>query len=300
MRAIVFALPLLFATGCSIAPSLPSERRISITEVVDAVQCELAEAVKPYLNHPEHGWLKNWAAGYILTLKVEDEASVVASSDFIDILSAGTLTVSANGGAAHFGNRTASIEFSLFLADLDGYVCTRPEPRSRYFTGGTGLAEWMDRVVAARGADDRIQPPTKFGHSLDFAVKLNAGGGPAWVFATYRPKAGLSASRKNTHTLAITFTERAKAPDRFGTKVQITNWHEMPSHSHRPREYYYDDGGARTEEPPQPPKKQPETPRKKFAPRGFTPVDPATQDKLDRDLDRLERRSQPDLQELLP
>jgi hypothetical protein len=301
--AVLGFIPIALVCGsCALRPPLPSEHRVSVGEVIERVQCELAEAVRPHL--ARHEWLNDMAAGYVLTLKVEDEGSVAPSADIIDLLAKGTFTLSLAGAATHTANRTASMDFSVNVDDLANYDCDSGRLHDfpvRYFSDGTGLKDWLDRIVAGIDRDDkdRVQQPEKFGHTLEFGIKLTAGVTPSWVFVHAKPKVAVAASRKDNHSLAVGFVKRVRPSAPKPIDVFVTNfpkWMQKPSATEELEGSRKSAERRDRDERTGPTKRRGKKDRSPRGKRGFTPVDPFTQDRLDRYLYQQEQRGNPLLQ----
>lgn len=246
------AIGMLTVSGCTAAPRLPPEHRISIAEVVDRVQCELQELVEAYtVRHPQsqnYQWLLDWAAAYELSLQVDATGNVSATSDIIDILSAGIFTLTLGAGASEASQRIAVVKFSINLAELQGYRCAREPNAWRFFGRDTGMRDWIDRVMGSYDAEDRLvkHRPSTFSQSLEFKIKLEGSASGLWSFVHAKTKPALGGSLQDGHKLAVAFAEIEQGgKKRKGKKRGV----------------------------------------------GFAPVDPSTQNRLNQELLNLQLRS---------
>jgi hypothetical protein len=200
--------------------------------------------------------LEEWAVGYTLVLRGEDEGTLAPSTEFIDVLSHGTHTLGLSAGATRTANRTATLDFSSYVSDLKNFKCAlgpAPDGRYRYFAAGTGVREWLDRIMPAFDGRGPVQVPDRVGQTLEFVIRMSAGVTPAWSFVHRKPRAGAILSRKDTHTLAVVLVQARR--DLRGGPGRDLSW-------------------------------EPET-------RTHPPVDYDTQDRLDRAKDQLQLRSLP-------
>ena len=215
-----FAIPAVLLTGCAVPPRLPDDARVNVQEIVDRVQCELYDAYVYYTQRhkrrEEFVWLKDMAAAYSLQLSVDQVGGVSVSSDFIHLISAGTFTLGTGAGAKATTTRTAKLGFSLYLKDLrKPDSCPEPESsKGLYFSGGTGMREWLDRVLESFDKSDQLykQRPNTLSHQLEFIVAVDGNVSPSWSLRHAKPKGALNGSIKDTHTLTIALA-KAKVRD---------------------------------------------------------------------------------------
>src|ERR1700716_4669911 len=67
-RYSLFFMVVVGLAGCATVPSLPPRYVVNAADVLDAVECQLKDAVTRQF--PDHKWLKSWAAQMTLTLEV--------------------------------------------------------------------------------------------------------------------------------------------------------------------------------------------------------------------------------------
>jgi hypothetical protein len=224
LRAGLCVLPILVLGGCAINPGLPDERRVSIGEVIERVQCEMKAAY--VANTVRHPWLRNWAAGYTLSLEREDKRGLDLNGSIISALNPGTFSLGGKVGLSETGTETGSVEFNFKLFALEKLDCeSKPfDNRATYFTGSTGFEAWFQRV--ADGIDTRktdlIDEPKAFGHSLTFKVSGSGSISPGWSLPTGSWGGSPAASRLDTYILKVGFTRIAGPPPIV--QVEVTNF----------------------------------------------------------------------------
>jgi hypothetical protein len=233
------ALP---AGGCVTVPSLEGNR-IAISDVVERVKCDLADALPDPYKYP---WMAGWVAKVDLTLIVNEQAGLTPTVSFIDLrpnaIVPGVGNIAQNfifgaaAGATTTAARTDSLSFSLSLVELR---YKRDQERCKLYAGlglegELGLKEWIvsalepvdrgvltvgyhPRLMSTRSAKDKRKPPPpppgndppldSISHQVQFVVGLSGSVSPNFTLVKFRGPAqsgSLAAmSRVRTHTLAI-------------------------------------------------------------------------------------------------
>jgi hypothetical protein len=86
----------LMAGGCVTIPSLEGNR-IAISDVVERVKCDLADALPDPYKYP---WMANWVAKVDLTLIINEQAGLTPTVSFVDLRhSAAVLSPRAKGSS---------------------------------------------------------------------------------------------------------------------------------------------------------------------------------------------------------
>jgi hypothetical protein len=243
LRALLAAVgSALLAGGCVTIPSLEGNR-IAISDVVERVKCDLADALPDPYKYP---WMANWVAKVDLTLIVNEQAGLTPTVSFVDLRPTAVVpgvgnimqnfVFGAAAGATTTAVRTDSLSFSLSMVELR---YKRQEERCVFYAGlgldgDLGLKEWIvsalepvdrgvltvgyhPRLMATRSAKAKQRPPApppgndppldSISHQVQFIVGLSGGVSPNFTLAKFRGPAQsgslVSASRIRTHTLAI-------------------------------------------------------------------------------------------------
>jgi hypothetical protein len=232
----------ILAAGCVTVPSLEGNR-IAISDVVERVKCDLADALPDPYKYP---WMANWVAKVDLTLIVNEQAGLTPTVSFVDLRNTAVVPGVGNimqnfifgaaAGATTTAVRTDSLSFSLSMVELR---YKRQEERCVFYAGlgldgELGLKEWVasalepvdrgvltvgyhPRLMATRSAKEKQRPPAPppgndppldaISHQVQFIVGLSGGLSPNFTLAKFRGPAQsgslASASRVRTHTLAI-------------------------------------------------------------------------------------------------
>jgi hypothetical protein len=239
LAAVAAALP---AGGCVTVPSLDGNR-IAISDVVERVKCDLADALPDPYKYP---WMANWVAKVDLTLIINEQAGLTPTVSFIDLRPnaivpgvgnfAQSFFFGAAAGATTTAARTDSLSFSLSMVELR---YKRQEQACLFHAGlgldgDLGLKEWIvsalepvdrgvlavgyhPRLMATRSAKGKQRPPApppgndppldSISHQVQFVVGLSGSVSPNFTLVKFRGPAqsgSLAAvSRLRTHTLAI-------------------------------------------------------------------------------------------------
>jgi hypothetical protein len=201
------------ATGCATLPELPTQRSVSVTEVVRAIQCELKAAYEATAPTSE---LRTWDAGFKLTLAVEEKAGAAASAGF-DVVVSGddTLVPGFSLGADSTAKRSVVVEFATTYARLRSVDCAAgansAEMTGWDFRGNLGIGEWLSEVERAF-VENKASSPTAVSYGNDFILKLSGGLALGFEFAPVEAAVGGGGSREDTHTLSLALAPPKKAP----------------------------------------------------------------------------------------
>lgn len=206
-------LAAMVTSGCSTLPELPGEEKISIRRVVDRIQCELGEVVRQ--NPQERRWLMSWAAGFTLTLRVEEQGSVTPSASSLVALAGGPggdlfgAGLSATGGAN--AKRIATMTSRVRLKDAGKFRCEFPAGAG--LEGGLGIGEWLDRSIGSINDKDAAKRPRSIGYTVEFVVLKSGRASADFTLLPVKPPGNFgfgilgSAQRLDTHTLDIAFAD---------------------------------------------------------------------------------------------
>src|SRR5207253_4370863 len=107
----------LLAGGCVTVPSLEGNR-IAISDVVERVKCDLADALPDPYKYP---WMANWVAKVDLTLIINEQAGLTPTVSFVDLRHTAAVPgvgnvlqnfiIGASAGATTTAVRTDSLSF---------------------------------------------------------------------------------------------------------------------------------------------------------------------------------------------
>ena len=164
--AVGVALP---AGGCVTIPSLEGNS-IAISDVVERVKCDLADALPDPYKYP---WMAGWVAKVDLTLVINEQAGLTPTVSFVDLRPnavvpgvgniAQSFIFGAAAGATTTAVRTDSLSFSLSLVELR---YKRDQANCKFaaglgLDGELGLKEWIRlraRSGRPRRAGGRLSP----------------------------------------------------------------------------------------------------------------------------------------------
>jgi hypothetical protein len=191
--------------------------------VVERVQCEIADAVRE--NLPNNPWLKTWAGGFALTLKVETVAGITGTANWvIPWTPTSTFGIGASAGISGDMTRTAVVKFMLPLDQFTQYTCLQPDNGGidgRIFVSNLGLSDWLRRAIQSGDRIDVPNQPTELDYTLNFAVALNGGVTPGITLVNLSASTNPTASGTYTHTLDLAFTDASPSNPQ---KVFVVNW----------------------------------------------------------------------------
>ncbi|HEX8664232.1 MAG TPA: hypothetical protein VF744_09410 [Beijerinckiaceae bacterium] len=215
----------LLGTGCSTLPPLPTEAEISVSDVFNAVKCELKPALADLsLRYPT---LPRWAVTVGVTLLVLDNAAFEPGVELgipiartIDVLR-GFVTVGAGVDIKSENTRSLSAKASFLVSDIVNKVSCIDPIRTTPLTSEMGLAALLDRSLPGIAGPATYAKPGNIVSRMEFVITKGADISPSvGIFrfggpSTGRivPSATLSGSRRNDHTLEITFTPPSIVPE---------------------------------------------------------------------------------------
>jgi hypothetical protein len=211
--------------GCAAVPEPPRHDGILVQDIVDRVQCELADV---YTEPNRYGYyLENWLARVTLELKVTYDALAGAPTvTALPILSAGTLSVPVGPDLSDTSFRTANIVFDVHMRDLkplhknrvDTLMpnCSKPSglPQAE---ASLGLADWAKTIALAAGRDDHASL-YEAAYDLEFTIVRGVHGGIVFKATTVNIDAGSGLARKTSDNhLNVVFKNDPPASKSKGT-----------------------------------------------------------------------------------
>ena len=246
----------LSAGGCVNVPSI-EHNRIAISEVVERVKCDLADALPDPYKYP---WMASWVVKVDLTLIINEQSGLTPTVSFIDLRPssfvpgvgniAQSFILGASAGATATAVRTDSLSFSLSLVELR---YKRQEQACRFengigLDGDLGLKEWIasalepvDRQVLTVGYHPRLSSPKggydklprrppppppgndppidSISHQIQFLVGLSGSISPNFTLVKFRGPAtsGSLASASRVRTHTLSIVMAAPRNNKTGT-----------------------------------------------------------------------------------
>jgi hypothetical protein len=201
--------------GCALAPELPPDSALSIRDLIDRVQCELALAHSTLRTDSR---LRDWDAGFTLDLKVQTSSEgSLGTETLITTVSRVTsavlwsVTPSANLSIAGSSARSSTTEFKTPMKKIKPSTvrsCIEkggPTGPTRWaFEGNLGIGEWLKRMDENTQKDD-ISRTTGFSYGLEFTLKAEAGGRVQIALVGSNSGIGPRISNEETHRIVAAF-----------------------------------------------------------------------------------------------
>jgi len=225
----IAAASVFYIGGCAsfegaIAPSLP------IDKVIDHIQCELLAAYREEL--PGHRWLKDWVAGFSLSLQKDDESKITPGADYLAPIPAGRIGIGVDLELKGKTRRTLTVKRTLLLKDFDNVSrvdrfvqdhCSQARAGNTPLLGDIGLREALRDALESRDASDFLgEKPETLGYRAEFTLAYSVSGGPSWTLRRFTGLGfGLSANRETVHTLDFAFSDNSPKPT---PKVEVINF----------------------------------------------------------------------------
>jgi len=168
MYLLVIFSCLSLLSGCAIAPSLPDEQRVSVTEIIDLAKCELRDAL--IFADQEAPWFKGWVASAELTLKVATQSSAsLGTPTFLIPITSGTFAAAFDAGIGEEAAGVAKIKFSTSVASTRDLLCGPPSARTRgpFGVSGTlGITAWLIRAIQAANTSGISKTTRSMGYTI--------------------------------------------------------------------------------------------------------------------------------------
>jgi hypothetical protein len=224
---IFFVLLTSPLTGCSSLPDLPNDDHVNIADVLYSIRCQLADSVQIY--QEKYPWINDWAASTKIQLNVVETGEKSGGANLVVPITNGTFTIGLSAGLTQKATRTATVEASFDLEDINCPDLSGDENPPKYIQGSLGLREWIQRVTAALESSQTL--PSSLGYSTNFTLKTNGSLTPSFnVIPGMDRRLGanlkIAGTREDEHSLTITALEKkdkAKKPAKVATRNSFDN-----------------------------------------------------------------------------
>lgn len=150
----VLALASVVLGGCVQTPP-PEFDGVGISEIVQRIKCELAEAMPARRGSTPYGefqWLQNWTARVDLLLQTTDTSSINPNMSFIKplLVSGTSFNTGLSGTAQGIAFREDKVSFTVSVVELtsEEYRGLCEPTRKRGLLGNLGLGEWVTSALA--------------------------------------------------------------------------------------------------------------------------------------------------------
>ena len=210
--------------GCATLPSTPTTRGLEISQVVDAIQCELASV---YYRAPEISReMEQFTSKVELELRILNSTSATAEATVLVPISAGMATVTPSGGFESSAGRISNLKFLVSMRALRKHLCATNDLTVFPTTiaqaqSSLGLTDWLLASLTAIERKDQADLDT-MSYAIEFIVSPKANGALGLELVNWTPKLAAGAGIKDTQTLNISFA-RNDGPPR-PTLVKIVSW----------------------------------------------------------------------------
>lgn len=194
-------------SGCATLPTLPPNDRVDVERVVDAVQCELFQAVNETRGSPID--LRQWHGEFVLTMKVEREAGGSGNVDFVVLSGTSILTPGLTAGLKTNATRQVTFEFDVPGNKVGPRHCERLQglESGEGLHGDLGIRDWLHRAVTSLDKDEAAQA-TGFGHYVEFLVESQGEGKLRFIVLDASGGAGLGGKTSEKNTLNVAFARK--------------------------------------------------------------------------------------------
>lgn len=206
----------LFVAGCTAVPDLPQQSAVSVSDVVNSINCEFKAAV---LNERFITEGNGWLATSQLKLQVVAFAGAELGLNLSSPLNPGTLLVAVGGGYSGSADRTAGVTFETVLEDPRNISCREPSDQSNApLVGNLGIHDW---IAMLQGTRDKVKQFSVFSQELKFTIERKGNIGPSFSVVPLGSSilgggAKIEGSRKHVHSLEISFKKNVLAPTKDG------------------------------------------------------------------------------------
>jgi hypothetical protein len=210
--------------GCATLPSTPTTRGLEISQVVDAIQCELASV---YYRAPEISKeMEQFTSKVELELRILNSTSATAEAAVLVPITAGTATITPSGSFESSAGRISNLKFLVSMKALRKHHCATDDLAVFPTTiaqaqSNLGLTDWLLASLTAIERKDQADLDT-MSYAIEFIVSPKANGALGLELVNWTPKLAAGAGIKDTQTLNISFA-RNDGPPR-PTSVKIVSW----------------------------------------------------------------------------
>ncbi len=205
-----------FLSACGTLPNLPPEDNLPVSLIVDAVQCELHEALVDL--QPQYKFLSDWLIGANFTFVGTESATVSPDLGLVIPiframrLAGGTFNIGAHLDFTGTAKRTVNFKLGFSFAQIAALECPNGKAVSRGLASNLGIHEWLKRTLSAIDGDDHVGEPLAVGTTIQYTA-IDAGKiTPTLTLQRLTdvrkttPSALISAGRTDDQTLDIALT----------------------------------------------------------------------------------------------
>lgn len=203
------AASLLLLGGCTGVPVLDIDSPLTVSEIIDRIQCESWNASR------KHKTLKKWGGAADLYLQVDDSAGLTPTLTFIRPLAeAGTqFAFGTSAAVRRTRQRVYNEKVQFNIGTLNASYCNRA-PGGYDLAGDLGIEDTLNIAMLSLDKDDQAAFAGKeaVGQTIQFIVTKNISGiGPTWTLTRFVGPGGLfGAERIDTHKLIVSFAPLTK------------------------------------------------------------------------------------------
>jgi hypothetical protein len=216
--------------ACATLPRLPPESKVSVTDVVNNIRCELQSAA---IEAGFDSSTPKWIAGIALELKVIANSNGVADAAVTLPLNPGSSKIGFKVGQTAESTRTAGFKFQQPLAEKKEDYCLYQEltPREALLEGRLGFREWLSRLAYTMKHSG--VKPTQVSYALQFVIKPSAEFSPRFSLIpigdnTFEGGVALSAQESRFHSLNIV-VEPVKGEQVISVRIVKDERQKVPS-----------------------------------------------------------------------
>lgn len=210
--AVAVVLGTVVLGGCAL-PQLSSPDHLRVADVIDAVECELKDAMIDL--SPRYPFLKKWGVGVGLSLIADENGSFSPDVSKIFLTNFGMFTLGAHADFSARAKRTVNFKVAFAFSDLEKFQCPGRPPGSLHpLASRLGIHEWLARSLAAIDKEDVVGDPLSIGTTIQFVLTYGGKLSPQFSLVQSRttPSAVFGASRSDDHTLDLALAPLPKPP----------------------------------------------------------------------------------------
>jgi hypothetical protein len=221
MRGLVASFSLLFLAGCTAFPQTAEQGRVSIREIVDSIDCELAAVANSTDAEVRSRNIANWAAATDLDITLVRTVGADGTAKVSAPVGLAVVSAAPKVGVGDADTRVNHIKFAnSFAKAIERYrdTCQGFDPSET----GMGLANWIAGSVTAIDKDALVG----ISFTKQFAISASASARFGYVLVPVTnpvtADAGFGGSVDYTNRFTIALTP--PAPPAKPIKVTVTNF----------------------------------------------------------------------------
>ena len=221
-RLAVISIIGVSLSSCGTLPKGAAGPAVPTARIVEAVRCQLAEAVAP--GNPDPAGMIGWKVLTTVTINGDSGYEIRPGIAGVSGKAGKASWKAPTSGFSAVGSTKRKIENEYGVLDIGGEIARAPcpAPGSPGATQGLDLAHWLYAASAGQPASNANVTPKKVSYNHTYTVGVSAGGGLTFTFVDFSLSfEGNKASASTAYTIDVRLEPQplprllVAEPDRF-------------------------------------------------------------------------------------